>query len=87
MSSLAAVAGVLLVSACSGERYSRPAGPVPRYEAAPVMAWDAGVPPAELGARAVPGFASRLARLSARSTIPDQGEPLDERHDRTNVSD
>ena len=32
------------VIACSAERYARPGGPAPRYEAAPVAAWDAGAP-------------------------------------------
>lgn len=36
--------GVQLLG-CSGERYARPPGPVPRYEEAPVMAWDAGATP------------------------------------------
>ncbi len=77
--------------ACSGERYSRPAGPVPRYEPAPVLAWDAGTPPEDvLGARSLQerqALAARASRLSARSTILEPGEPLDERHDLTNVSD
>jgi hypothetical protein len=30
--------------ACSAERYARPSGPAPRYEAAPVAPWDAGAP-------------------------------------------
>ena len=62
--------------ACSGERYARPPGPVPRYEEAPVIAWDAGAPAespaveAPLGASFVP--ASAVAgdlRLPARVVI------------------
>lgn len=30
--------------ACSAERYARPDGPAPRYEAVPVAPWDAGAP-------------------------------------------
>lgn len=81
---------LIAASACSGERYSRPDGPVPRYEPAPVMAWDAGPQPDELGARSLlmgRALASGISRPTAHSTILDQGEPLDERHDRTNVSD
>lgn len=33
---------LLGVSACSAERYARPNGPSPRYEAAPLAPWDAG---------------------------------------------
>jgi hypothetical protein len=89
--SVGAVALVLGAAfACSGERYARPEGPVPRYEPAPVLAWDAGAPPEELGARlfqSTGALTSRGPRLSTRSTIPDPGESLDERHDDTNVSD
>lgn len=78
--------------ACSGERYSRPAGPVPRYEPAPVLAFDAGVPADGLDTHNSQGsgeaLASRFARLPARSAIHDQGDRTrDERHHNTNVSD
>jgi hypothetical protein len=52
--------------ACSAERYARPSGPAPRYEAAPVLAWDAGAPGSgaslatpfdDLGANNLPGDA------------------------------
>lgn len=37
-------------SACSAERYARPAGPAPRYEAAPLVPWaDAGAPATNIG--------------------------------------
>lgn len=110
----AALATLVSSSACSGERYSRPEGPVPRYEPAPVLPWDAGGPPPSeelgLGAEEAEGAGARAAsaraagsmtagnrvagnliasgsRLPARSTIPAQGAPLDERRDLTNVSD
>lgn len=35
---------LITVIACSAERYARPSGPAPRYEAAPVASWDAGAP-------------------------------------------
>lgn len=37
-------AGLVLITtvACSAERYARPDGPAPRYEAAPLAPWDAG---------------------------------------------
>ena len=35
---------LITVIACSAERYARPGGPAPRYEAAPVAPWDAGAP-------------------------------------------
>jgi hypothetical protein len=35
---------LMIVVACSAERYARPSGPAPRYEAAPVAPWDAGAP-------------------------------------------
>ena len=60
--------------ACSGERYARPSGPAPSYEAAPVLAWDAGAAPeAELvrrgsSARRGPSGAGEM-RLWARSAI------------------
>jgi hypothetical protein len=39
-------AALMLITgiACSAERYARPSGPAPRYEAAPVAPWDAGAP-------------------------------------------
>jgi hypothetical protein len=62
------------VLACSGERYARPIGPAPTYEAAPVMPWDAGAAPA--AESALPDLRRKLgqsrvteARLWARSTI------------------
>jgi hypothetical protein len=80
-----------LACACSGERYSRPDGPVPRYEPAPVLAFDAGVPAdgSDTGNSQGSGeTASRFARLPARSAINDQGDRTrDERHHNTNVSD
>jgi hypothetical protein len=79
-----------LASACSGERYSRPDGPVPRYEPAPVLAFDAGAPADGTDTRNSQGgeTASRFARLPTRSAIYDQGDRTrDERHHNTNVSD
>ena len=83
------------VLACSGERYARPPGPVPRYEEAPVMAWDAGAPsvgsPAvedPLGVIPVPArpLAGEL-RPPAHSVIQRVAERAsDERHNSTNVS-
>jgi hypothetical protein len=90
------------VLGCSGERYARPAGPAPRYEQAPVMAWDAGASPsgipdgaqvhsragAPLGQFLVP--ASTTAgelRPPAHSVIQRVAERAsDERHNSTNVS-
>jgi hypothetical protein len=88
------------VLACSGERYARPPGPVPRYEEAPVMAWDAGSAPSEPAARAAssaveapPGATSVPvsnlagdARLPAQLVIQRVAERAsDERHNSTNV--
>lgn len=60
--------------ACSGERYARPSGPAPSYEAAPVLAWDAGTAPeAESARRDSSGKPEQSgiseARLWARSAI------------------
>jgi hypothetical protein len=82
------------VLACSGERYARPPGPVPRYEEAPVMAWDAGAPAeppaveAPLGAASVPAKAAAGAlRPPAHWVIQRVAERAsDERQNRTNVS-
>jgi hypothetical protein len=87
------------VLACSGERYARPPGPVPRYEQAPVMAWDAGAPAespaveAPLGAIPMPASAVAGAlRPPARVVIPSNviqrvaERASDERHNSTNVS-
>ena len=69
-----ALVGFGAALACSGERYARPSGPAPSYEAAPVLAWDAGAAPeAELSGtdpsgRPVP-FGGNEARLWARSAI------------------
>ena len=38
---------LVTVIACSAERYARPSGPAPRYEAAPVAPWDAGASPGD----------------------------------------
>ena len=88
------------VLACSGERYARPPGPVPRYEEAPVMAWDAGVAPSEPAPQAEspavaapPGATSALtnnlggsARPPAQLVIHRVAERAsDERHNSTNV--
>jgi len=78
--------------ACSGERYARPPGPVPRYEEAPVLAWDAGAPPEQPAARVLPserGHGPRIARdLSAYAVIPAlTARASDERRNSTNVSD
>lgn len=59
--------------ACSGERYARPSGPAPSYEAAPVLAWDAGAAPeADLAGRDSSGPrqpSGSAARLRARTAI------------------
>jgi hypothetical protein len=78
--------------ACSGERYARPPGPVPRYEQAPVLAWDAGVPPEGPTARRMPAAQGNESRircdLSAGTVIPAlTARASDERHNSTNVSD
>jgi len=80
------------VLACSGERYARPPGPVPRYEEAPIVAWDAGAAPEEPAAHAWPTARGELAtnrmRPSAHPVIPALTERVsDERHNSTNVSD
>jgi hypothetical protein len=67
--------------ACSGERYARPSGPAPSYEAAPVLAWDAGsAPEAEQAGRDSSGRPRRpsgsAARLWARSAIPAVSLPM-----------
>lgn len=88
------------VLACSGERYARPPGPVPRYEEAPVMAWDAGAPAespaveAPLGvapapARAVDGDLRPPKHVVIQSIVVNQRvaeRASDERHNSTNVS-
>jgi len=77
---------------CSGERYARPAGPVPVYEEAPVLAWDAGATPETPAAR-VPlldraRWADNGLRLSAPSVIQGVAERAgDERRNNKNVSD
>jgi hypothetical protein len=89
---LAALTVGVEAAACSGERYARPEGPAPRYEAAPVLAWDGGAPQPEPQVGASRGerspLVARAVRLAARSAIPGMAKgALDERHDHTNVSD
>jgi hypothetical protein len=82
----------MTVLGCSGERYARPPGPVPIYEEAPVLAWDAGADPEAPAAR-LPEFerarrADNGLRLSATSVIQRVAERAgDERPNSTNVSD
>jgi len=77
---------------CSGERYARPAGPVPVYEQAPVLAWDAGAAVATPAARAPATEPARRQdhdmRLSVPSVIQRVAERAgDERRNSTNGSD
>ena len=69
--------------ACSGERYARPSGPAPSYEAAPVLAWDAGsAPEADLAGldssgrpRQPSGSAARLWTHSAIHAVSPRVGP------------
>ena len=86
------VLGVPPVLGCSGERYARPPGPVPIYEDAPVLAWDAGAvleePAASVPALDRAPWADNALRLSAPSVIQRVAERAgDERRNSTNVSD
>lgn len=70
-----------VLAACSGQRYSRPHGPAPVYEPAPLPEWDAGTPPEgagpALGSAPLDGGVSSgfvpgrsLASLPTRTTSP-----------------
>jgi hypothetical protein len=59
--------------ACSGERYARPSGPAPSYEAAPLPPWDAGAersPDGREGSLKVTGESSRAALPSTFPSNP-----------------
>lgn len=58
---------LILVVACSAERYARPGGPAPRYEAAPVAPWDAGAPASE------DSFAAPFDHRDATGPMVDAG--------------
>jgi len=51
---------------CSGERYARPPGPVPVYEEAPVLAWDAGAVPEAAAAQLLAPERTRWADSDIR---------------------
>lgn len=66
-----------VVAGCSGQRYSRPHGPAPVYEPAPLPEWDAGTPPEGAGPDLGDGGVSSgfvpgrsLASLPTRTTSP-----------------
>lgn len=73
-------AALVLISiiACSAERYARPSGPAPRYEAVPVSPWDSGAPSADdgqllstpPGAEAPPGLRAHDAGRALESAQP-----------------
>jgi hypothetical protein len=85
---LVAVALAAWTAACSGERYARPAGPAPRYEEAPVLAWDGGTAPVEPVVEHSPTRPQAVARLAARSAILERAvRATNERQDNRNDSD
>lgn len=53
------------VCGCGSERYSRPPGPAPRYEVAPLAPWPDATTPAEPGGGALEGEIDRVLAADA----------------------